>query len=204
MTSTIHSPSKYIAIETSLYLSTVPVTVLTTDTLDSLFADVDQYHGLFKNITVTPPEGTIDQINLLGTETATGIGQTLYFQNALLEEKPYGLATITGTAVMAQADHLEKFFDPGASFSTASVTYDRYQFGIPYSTATLGRPYIAILVKNAHPFLGTVTKKANILLNNAQMTKIGDYRISGPDSHWEVDIAATCLPKDFYVEYIRE
>ena len=184
------------------------MTVLTTDPLDSLMTAQTQAESLFKNVTVTPPEGGVDKIDLLGVELDDTYEDTdpgkIGFQNALLDEKPYALATFTGTAVLNRAGFFEDFIDASSiSLTSGTNTLDRFRFGV-VSTSTLGRPSIAVLVQNLYPYIGTATAKWNALLNNAYITKLGDYRISGADGHWEVDVTGVCLPKDFYLERIRE
>jgi len=192
----IKTPSKFIATETIVKFDSSAVTVLTTDTLSSLFSADDQAESLFKNVTVTPPEGSIEKQDLLGVDSNG-------FQNALLDEKPYSLATFTGTALLTREGFFEDFMDAGStSVSTGGNTYDRFQFGV-MSDTSVGRPTIAILVENLHPYTGTATARWSALLNNAYITKLGDYRIGGPDTHWEVDVTAVCLPKDFYLERMR-
>jgi hypothetical protein len=41
------------------------------------------------------------------------------------------------------------------------------------------------------------SKEINFVLTNAYITKLGDVKISGPDSHFEVEFEAICLPRDF-------
>ena len=43
--------------------------------------------NLLKNITISPPEGSADKIDLLG--------ETSNFQNALLDQKAFGLAKVS-------------------------------------------------------------------------------------------------------------
>jgi len=192
----VTTPTKYTAAETIVKFHSSSVSVLENDTLDSLFTSDDQIESLFKNVTVTPPEGSVEKVDLLGVDEDG-------FQNALLEAKPYGLATFTGTAVLSRKGFFEKFVDSASKqIETGGETYDRYQFGV-MSATTQGRPKIAILVQDVYPYTGTTSDLANILLNEAYITKLGDYRISGPDSHWEIDVTAVCLPKDFYIEHKR-
>ena len=198
---TSQTPSKFTAAETVVKFASAAVSVLTTDSLDSLFSTETQVESLFKNVTVTPPEGGVDKIDLLGAEIDADT--THAFQNALLDEKPYGLATFTGTALLNHEGFFEPFIDAGSTtVTTGSDTYDRFRFGA-LSTASAGRPTIAILAEGLYPVVGTATSKWNVLLNNAVITKLGDYKIGGPDTHWEVDVTAVCLPKDFYLERLR-
>ena len=191
------------AAETTVKLKVGAVTVDSSSNLASLFTgDNDAIEKYMKNVTVVPPEGSVEIQNLLGTDENG-------FQNAFLDEKPYSVATLTGTLVLDRdswddfSGQLESLIAYPETITVDSTTYKRYQIGKISDGSSVGRPTIAALVELKHPYTGTPTEHTVFLFNNALMTKIGDYRISGPDSHWEVDIALTCLPKDFYREYVE-
>lgn len=189
--------SVFKAHETVVKLKTGAVNVSTTAPLASLFTGTtEEITSYMKNVTITPPEGAVDKQDLLGVDEKG-------FQNAVMDEKPYGMAVMTGTLVLdgdtwqAFSSQLESTIATGEPVST---THKRYQFG-KMSDTTVGRPTVAALVQLKKPYTGTPVDEVTILFNNAKMTKIGDYRIGGPDGHWEVDISLTCLPKDWYIEY---
>jgi len=156
--------------------------------LDTFFSNGTAITAYAKNVTIVEPEGAVEKIDLLG--------ETSNFQNAEFDEKPYGLASISGTLVQiggepSSGDILEHFaFGAGTAIST---THTRFQAGSSESGKT--RVDCAVLVN-----LSDGTNEVNIVLDNAKVTKLGDRRISGPDGHWEQDFTIVCLPKDFYIE----
>ena len=163
------------------------VSVVTTALLDTT-VDATAFESNCKNVTIVEPEGAIEKIDLLG--------ETSGFQNAQLDEKPFGLARISGTLVQPGDEVLETMFcGAGVAVITGnSATHTRYQVGD--STSAKTRVAAAFLVN-----LDDGTDEVNILLNNAYVIKLGDKTISGADGHWEQSFEAVCLPKDYYVEY---
>ena len=144
-----------------------------------------------KNVTISVPEGSVEKIDLLG-ESNSAAGDNNDFQNAELDIKPWGMATITGTIVQP-GDEVFETWALGAGTAIAA-THHRYQYG--GVAASKVRKECALLVN-----LDDATDEVNILLNHAYITKLGDKTISGADSHWEQSFEAVCLPKDYYEEY---
>ena len=135
-----------------------------------------------KNITVTPPETGWDKQDFIGQNTDG-------FQNQLLDEKPAGVATVTGTLVLAEDETIEDYLVSGSVIS-APAGYTRR--GVGESSQTVAA--CVVLGK------GGSDKQASFAFDNARATKWGDVRISGPDSHWEQDFTIICLAKDFKFE----
>jgi len=156
--------------------------------LDTFFNSATAITARVRNITITEPEGAVDKIDLLGVDANN-------FQNCEWDEKPYGLARITGTILMqedkpASGDFLEMLaFGSGTSIPTDTPTHQRFQAGDG------NREAAAFLVN-----LDDGTYEVNIVLMNAKIIKLGDRRISSADGFWEQDFEAVCKPKDFYVE----
>lgn len=191
------------AAETTVKLKVGAVTVSSSASISSLFTGTDEsVEQYMKNVTITPPEGSVELQNLLGVDDNG-------FQNAFLDEKPYSAATLTGTLVVDRDDwddfssQLESLISYGDTVTVDTTNYKRYQIGKASDGSSVGRPVISALVELKYPYTGTATDHIAFLFNNALMTKIGDYRIGGPDGHWEVDIALTCAPKDFYIEHLE-
>lgn len=159
------------------------VSVATTSDLSTLFdsGTGKAVSALTKNITLTPPETAHDLQSFLGVDANS-------FQNQLFEGKPPTVATITGTMIVDEDEAIEAFLD--TSPITVTGGYTRYQIGNAQSEQT------DILV-NISGATGTV----NMAMIDSEITKHGDYTLSGPDSHWEVSITAVCLAKNFYWEY---
>jgi len=142
-----------------------------------------------KNVTVVEPEGDVDKIDLLGEDTNG-------FQNAELEEKPYGLAQITGTLVFSDAESLEAFAGNADTVTVSdgdySGTYKRYRIGDG------NRQDVVAVITLKSVSNSSITDYVAFALDNAKITRIGDIRISGADGHWEQDFKIVCLPRDFY------
>lgn len=134
-----------------------------------------------KNVTIAIPEGAVEKIDQLGVDGNS-------FQNASADEKPFGMATMTGTLVHSGDEVLEVF--AYGSGTAVAATHHRYRLGDG------NRPQVAILV-----YLTDGTDVVNVALDNAYITKLGDAKISGADGHWEQDFTITCLPVDTHVEY---
>ena len=176
--------------ETTVQIADAVTTVNQTALLDGqTFANDNQFEGLLKSVTITDPEGAIDQQDFLGVD-ANG------FQNAALHEKPFGMAKISGTLVVPSIYDTSVIpfelnaYGDGTSTPTVSSTHTRWQSG------DNNRAACSILVN----IVSGATYEVIVLLNNAFITKLGDRKISGPDGQWEMEFEAICLPKDYYVE----
>ena len=169
--------------QTELYIGNTVSTVETSKTLYGNLTSPTAFSGSAKNVTVTPPEGAVEKVDLMG--------ETSGFQNQEIEEKPFGMATITGTILLEneyQSDELlEEWVDTGAVGTSSASQWYRFRVGDG------GRTQCAIVVK-----LSDGTHEAQFMLNNAYLTKIGDKKISGADGHWEMDFEATCLAENYY------
>lgn len=157
------------------------VSIDTNNELSSFFGSATAITGYCKSVEITPPEGPVDKIDLLG--------ETSNFQNAELHEKPFGLAKMTGTLLM-QGDEIFETYYGGAGTSLTSASYTRYQYGSSESGKT--RADIAIVA-----YLDDGTDAVEVCLDNAKITKLSPRRISGADGHWEQDFEIICLAKDY-------
>lgn len=175
--------------ETVIKMVAATKTIVSTSVLDDHFASGTAIESNVKNVTITEPEGGVEKIDLIG-ESSSG------FQYAALDEKPFGLATITGTLVQPGDEVLETMgYGPAQGVPTGAGTHSRYQPGMHLTTRK--RPTnVAILIN-----LDDSTDEVSIVMNKSKITKLGDRKISGPDGHWEQDFEAVCLAEDFYVEF---
>lgn len=140
-----------------------------------------------KNVTITPPETSWEKQDLLGKDSNG-------FQNQLLDEKPVGMATFTGTLLLADDEMISDFVVSGVTTVTVgATTYSRYQIGANNENE------IAVCVTLNETATGA--SMVSFLLDNARVTKHGDVRVSGPDAHFEQDITVVCLAKDYYWEF---
>lgn len=139
-----------------------------------------------KSLTITPPETAWEKQDLMGKLSGAS------FQNQLLDEKPVGNATLTGTLVLGEDETVENIIS--GTWASSPSGYTRYQYGSDETS----RGTVAACVTLISPVL---TEEVSFAFDNARFTKLGDTRISGPDSHWEQDFTVTCLAKDFYYEF---
>jgi len=189
---TLRTPTKtWVAREADFYLArrgtgagTVYINgFTTTQTLSGTFATsgITVSAGL-KNITVTPPETGWDKQDFLGQDSNG-------FQNQLLDEKPVGIATVTGTLILGEDELVEDYIISGTV--TAPSGYSRYQVGKNNDTKII----CCVSVQD-----GALGNGKSVGLDNARFIKWGDIKLSGPDAHFEQDISLICLAKDFYYE----
>ena len=184
---TTRTPTKtWVAREGFFQVGKYPAVLFdTSTTLSGSFASSGyEISAAMKNITVTPPETSWEKQDLLG-QTTNG------FQNQLLDEKPVGIATITGTLLLGEDETISDILISGSATATVTNTYSRYQIGEKTSD-------------NRVTAVVTMEKNQNVVsfgLEDGVVTKWGDVRISGPDGHWEQDITIISLAKNFYWEF---
>ena len=148
-----------------------------------------------KNITVTPPNGETELMPLLGESTQTigsgGVPATNTSQNAFLDEKNFGVATVTGTLVLRGDEDFESMIVGGG---VATVSATRYTFG---DSASSKKRILdgAIIID-----LDNGSEIVTFAFGNPIMN-MGELKPTGPDGHFEVDFEATCLPENFAFEY---
>jgi len=143
-----------------------------------------------KNVTVSLPEGDVEIVQLLG--------ETNSFQNAEIDEKPFGIAELSGTFIMKEDEFLfdnskHLFF---GSATAVGGTHSRYQPGKTDGSGAFARPTSSWLIK-----LDDGTDELMIVLHNATITKLGDIKLDSADGHWEFDVTVKCLPQDCYMEW---
>jgi hypothetical protein len=155
-----------------------------------------------KNLTVTMPKGEVEKQDLLGVESTTvgaGVPITGVFQNAIMDEKPWTNATITGTLIFTahndgDAAKLPDFVALATGVGdTISTTYHRHSFGD--TTATQVRVTAGAIILN----LDNGVQEASAMMNEP-FVNLGEMKLTGSDGHWELDFEATCLPKNFVLE----
>lgn len=173
--------------EGELYILTAGNVTPIGSYIGSLFAVAgSKLTGHIKEITVAPPEGPVEKVDLVGEDSN-------YFQNAVLERKPFGLATISGTALFS-GSYLTQWF-AGRTGSVLPDGVTRYQYGAG-SLSAYFRTEIAIGVE-----IKSTQNTLAMFMDNALLTKVGDKALGGADDHWEMEFEAVCLPKDYYEEF---
>jgi len=138
-----------------------------------------------KNITITPPETSWEKQDFLGVDTNN-------FQNQLLEEKPVGVATITGTMIVGEDETIEDMMS--GSVVSAPTGFTRRQIG----TNNTSNATLAVVVTF---WSNSLQKEVSIGIDGARFTKLGDNNITGADAHLEQGFTITSLAKDCYLEF---
>jgi len=151
-------------------------TITTAAALDTFFSGT-AITGIIKDVTLKMPSSDVEKIDLHGEDSGS-------FQNAELEEKPYGMAELSGTAVLPGDEIVEILFFPTGT--TISTTHTRYRPG----TGTRKTPSILINLDDG-------TDEVSYALDNCFVT-VDEVKTTGADGHWEFTFTAKCLPRDFY------
>ncbi len=186
MTNTLTNPNVVRVQRAIVYTDVDGVTVSTSATLLSLFSGV---FNKAKNITITPPKGDVEKIDLIG-ETASALGNTLTFQNYLLEEKSFQLGKIAGTILF---DINEDNFDTmagGAGTGVVTNSYTELQYGASDSSKTRLAGAVLVLFKHGAGI-------REVLVNNA-LIMLGDIKGTSADGHVERDFEIVCAPENFH------
>ena len=168
------------------------ITLTTSAALDTFFGSSTSISGKLKNVSVIVPEGDVELVNFLGVTSS--------FQNSELDQKPFGLAELSGTLVLGhdeiiegQTSHTHLFFAAGTGVD--SNAFYRYQAG-KVSGGDFARPESGWLIN-----ITDGTDEVNMVLDNALITKYGDVTIGEADGHWEFEVTVKCKPSDFYMEW---
>jgi hypothetical protein len=163
-------------------LPAASVTISGTGTsLATYFTSGSSIDADMKGVEITEPELSVEKIDLLGNDTNG-------FQNADVEEKPAGMAKLTGTLVL-RGDESAIELNSYESGTSVASTYTRYQV----SNGT--RKKIAVLVT-----LDDGTDGVYVALADAFITT-KDVKLTGADGHFERSVEITTLPKNYYLEF---
>ena len=162
------------------------ITFSNSTTLSGSFSSQGyQVEAALKTVTITPPETAWEKQDFLGKDSNS-------FQNQLLDEKPVGTATATGTMITGEDETIEDMMS-GVNVSPPSG-YTRRQIGVNNTSDAVLAVVISLQSVDG-------SNEISFAFDNAKFTKWGDVRISGPDSHFEQDFTIMCLAKDFYSEF---
>lgn len=188
------------AVQGILKYDSAAVTFSESAALDSFYASTATAAQIIacKNITITPPKGEAEIVQLLGTETATvgaGVPMSGTFQNAIYDEKSYSDATMTCTLILTgDPTNLPDFLQLACGAGQAiSTTHYRYAFGSSDSGET--RVLTGSILLNCD----NGTEEFNVVMNNP-ICNVGDIKPTSMEGHFEIDFEAKCLPKNFVLE----
>jgi len=161
-----------------------------------------------KNLTVTLPEQSVEQVPCLGATaqtvganartagTATGIIAAT-FQNAALDMKSFTNYKFAGTLIFTGDEQFAHVLGLDAGTAWKTATAHRYAIGNLSSGA-----WAKTLTGALRIYLNNGSEKASVGMSNVIITKMGDIKPTGADGHWEMDFECECLPKDGAIEYL--
>lgn len=162
--------------------ATGDVTLANDTVLDTQFSSGTTITGQMKDVSVTIPMGDVEKIDLLGTTAQDGTS----YQNAELEEKPAGLAEISGTLVLPGDELIEsEIFGSG----TSATTHTTYEPGQSTKTG------VAFLVN-----VDDGTDEVSFAGNPMYITEYNPSAGSA-DGHFEVSVTLKALPKNFFMQF---
>jgi len=162
-----------------------------------------------KNLEVTPPESTVEQVRTAGNYaqtigtnqrtagSATGVTPG-YFQNTMMHQVSATNWKISGTAVFTGDEQFSHILGFGTTQAiSGSPAGTRYAVGDFASTGA-----------NAQNLIGGIradydngSEGATAMLTNVFITKRGTIKPTGADGYFEMDFEAECLPKDGAIEF---
>lgn len=164
--------------EATIEISAALESVGTTTTLETQMSSGVDWSGQVKSIEIGGSEADVESVYLFGSSVS---GQ----QNAEVEENNMTMREFTGTLVFNNANAATLATGTGSAVGTTG--YTRIQ-----GDGTRTKKAILISFSDG-------TNHANVFMNNAYFTKLGDISLDA-EGHAEQEITAKCLAKDYYEE----
>lgn len=189
------------AAQGALYYDTNASGINFSGALNAL-VDADEQVIMCKEINITLPKVTSEQVPLLGISSTTagsGVLNTGTFQNAIQDYKNATNAEISGTLALTLANDgdspvLPDFINLASGVGQAiSTAHHRHTFGDSASGQAQNLGGVIFVVFDNNIVAGTAA------LVNPTVT-IEDIKPTGTDGHWEISFTANCLPCDFALE----
>lgn len=158
-----------------------------------------------KDITVTPPSQTVEQVPLLGTQTQ-GLGANHRthgtttavvagtFQNVFMNRSNFSNWRMEGTIVMTGDEQFVDILGLGSGTSIGSAT--RYAVGNLSSN-----DWAKNMLGSMRAFLNNGSEEHKLVMTNVEMT-IGPIKPTSADGHFERDFTAECLPNHGAWEFL--
>jgi len=188
----------------ALYVQKTAITFSASVSLDQAYGSATIFK--VKNLTITPPMGEVDLVNLWGEDAldtaGSNVSATGTFQIQAMEEKSWTLAKATFTLAFSHDEaglttpndnSLETLFH-GAGIDIADTpAFTRLTYGDSTTSKRVKVGNIGFVWNN-----GSGIKNAN--MNKVLITKMGDIKSTGIDGHWEQECEAVCLAQDFIME----
>jgi len=178
-----------------LWYDTAEVTFTESAALDTYFETATTAQVVAcKEITITPPKGETEKVDLLGTETTedgAGVPITGTFQNAIFDEKSWSDATMTCTLILTgNAADIPDFFELACGAGLDIGTRHRYSFGD--STTGQARSSLGAICLNLY----NGVQEFNAVFNKPYVN-VGDIKPTSMEGHFEVSFEVKCLAKNF-------
>lgn len=162
-----------------------------------------------KNLEITPPEMTVEQIKCAGNYAqtiganartpgvATGVTPG-YWQNTMMHQNSPTNWKITGTAVFTGDEQFSHILGVGASQATTGTpNATRYGFG----TFTSGEAQTQNFLGGIRAYYENGSESVVVMLTNVFITKPGTVKPTGADGQFEMDFEAECLPRNGAIEF---
>jgi len=148
-----------------------------------------------KNISITPPKGEVEKVDLLGVETITvganNLGGT--WQNAVFDEKAWSEATMTCTLILTADQTNQPDFMQLVAQPMSPTGGKRFTFGS--SDTNEGRIKVGAILLT----LNNNSEQMDIVLLNP-IVNAGDIKPTDMTGHFEMDFEAKVLPKGFAID----
>jgi len=154
------------------------ITLDASAALDTQFASGTAITAYMKDVTITPPEMEVEEIKTMGKDSDG-------FQNSYMEQKPEGLAMISGTLIMQGDEVLET----AMTAITTGGSYTTYGYNVEKRSTK------SFLVN-----LDDSTDEVNIVFKSAYL-KFGERKPTGTDGHWEQSFEAKCLASNYREQF---
>ncbi len=182
-----------------LKVSTASVTFDETTALDTEYATASTTVQVVacKNITITPPKGEVELVNLLGVESTTvgaAVPMTGVFQNTIMDEKSWTEGSLTCTLILTgNSKDLPDLIQLACGGGHDIGTHERYSFGSSSSGEV--RNIAGSILLNCD----NAAEEFNVVMNNPYVN-VGDLKPTSMEGHFEIDFEAKCQPKNFVME----
>ena len=177
----------------ALYVDTAAITFDAATSLDQEQGSASIFK--VKNMTLTPPSGEVELINLWGEDTLDTLGSNVpvtgTFQHQALEEKSFTLAKVTFTIVYSHdelgsttpnGDSVETLFHGSAQVDiTDTPAFTRFVYGDSTTSPRITVGSFIFVWNNGSGI-------ANALMNKVYVTKMGDIKPTGSDGQLEQDL----------------
>src|SRR3990167_1553429 len=189
----------------ALYVDVAAITFDASTSLDQEAGGASIFK--VKNMTLTPPSRSVEKIDLWGEDTLDTLGSgvivTGTFQHQAKDIKSMDMAKVSFTLVYQHdeagsttpnADSLETLFHGSSAIDIADTpAFTRFVYGDSTTSPPISIGTLIFVWNNGAGI-------CNAAMVNVEVTKMGDIKPTGSEGHWEQEVEAMCLAKDFALE----